>query len=109
MPATIGMCLTGTPLIVGLIYYGLSGFGGTMSHSGYWMAEHHDEHHRLFNCNFGVGGSFWDRLMHTEAPVLKDRKPPKAPVAPVLREPLKKKVWWAQLLANFIPFDAVTE
>ena len=106
MPATMGICITGVPFPVAAIYYMLSGFGGTMSHSGYWMAEFHDEHHRSFNCNFGVNGSFWDRLMGTEAAPVKGRTPIHVPAPPSLRKYVtSKSSFIGFVLRQLVPFD----
>lgn len=67
LPATAAICAARLPFAMAVIYYGISGFGGTMDHSGYWFAAHHDDHHRLFNVNYGTTGSLWDRLCGTAA------------------------------------------
>ena len=53
-------------LWTGLLWTALAVHSVPLSHSGYEMAgingSLHDEHHRLFNVNFGVGPYFMDQL-----------------------------------------------
>ena len=42
---------------------------------GKWLigAAHHDDHHKKFNCNYGLYFTFWDIWMGTETPDFKER------------------------------------
>jgi len=53
----LGPALTGCHPSVGVVWYCLTMFGTTLTHSGYGVTSavhHHDMHHEFFNCNFGV-------------------------------------------------------
>ena len=57
MGVALGPIFTNAHPYTAYLWYAYALFSTCGSHSGYaWLgADKHDEHHRLFDCNFGVG------------------------------------------------------
>jgi len=62
---SISAIITGSNFITILFWFMLASISVTSTHSGYWfaLARKHDNHHKYFNCEYGV--IFMDYLFNT--------------------------------------------
>lgn len=70
VPLLLAPLVCGASLQTARVWTWVATCNAILAHSGDWVGGEHDMHHRFFDCNYGLHGFFFDRLLGTyRAPV----------------------------------------